>query len=270
VGSTGWSWRAQRYEGPRFNLPLNNITWTFHVPPGFKYYDMDGTLELVEQARSSWQTPFNESGYLTSNRELVELNRDKAKSDMERSDKYAQQGQQKLAKKALEEAMTLAPNQADYEDARVQYRTLSKQQAVVGLVQRRNKMRWDNNIQDEQQVRQMRGFQEGNYTKQYAEQIAQSLDEKENDALGLLADKFMDQQAAAAGVAEAINVNLPDQGVVLQFQRPMQIQSDAEMYVQFKAATGRIGKGFGALWPVLLVLIALRMLVGKVAGKRVA
>ncbi|MDA0323478.1 MAG: hypothetical protein O2923_12305 [Verrucomicrobia bacterium] len=263
-----WSWRSQEYHGPRFNLPLNNLTWTLHVPPGVKYHGFDGTLELQDHQSPLSLAVFDEMGYLLSNRKLVEFNRARAKSDMIISEQYAQQGKQKLAKKVLEEAMHLAPNQADFEDARVQYRNLAKQQAVVGLVQRRNKMRWDNNIQDEQQIRQMRGFQDGNYTTDYAEDIESSLSEKENDALQLVADKFMDQQAAAAGVAQAIVVSMPEQGHLLTFFRPVQINPDADMLVQFKSSSGRLLAWLDTLWPVVILLLGWRILVGRMAPRR--
>ncbi|MFT5474476.1 MAG: hypothetical protein ACI856_002817, partial [Kiritimatiellia bacterium] len=260
-----WSFRSQNYRAPKFGLPLHEITWTLHVPPGMKYYDFEGDIEVVEapSREGAPQGLFDEALYMEYNRRAAQQNRARAISDMEAAETFANEGNQRLAKKKLEEAMNLAPSQQDYEDASIQYRNLVKQQAVVGLVQRRNKMRSDMNIQGDEQGWQMRGFREGNYTAKYAEQVSQSLSAKDNTALLELADRFIEQQAAAAGVAESIKIDMPPSGRVLTFHRPVQIDWGSDLNIAFKTRATHASQWWEQVWPTLVLFMGLSLVLRR-------
>ena len=254
-------WRRQTYKAPEFNLPLNNVEWNLYVRPGLLYYGFDGTCQFQEQ--DAITKGLNERNYTIDNLRQIQADLAKARVVMAKGEQYAQEGKQKQARQALETAMNYSQSKADFnEDARIQYRNLVKQQAFIGLVQRRNEVRSFQNIRDEKQVRKMDGFQSGNFTPEYARQIEQSLPAEENTNLQTLAEKIIDQQAAAAALAQAIRITVPEQGTRLMFLRPLQINPNAEMSVSFKA----IGAGplvwLKSLWPMLMLLVLFRVILG--------
>ncbi|MEI6971160.1 MAG: hypothetical protein WCL44_06545 [bacterium] len=250
----------QRYEGPRFNLPLNNVRWSFYVAAQREYFDYGGTMTLEND--NTLKT-FSIARYESYNSDQMQLNKSKAKKGLDKGEQYARQGDPMRAKKALEEAVLFAQDKGDREDARIQYKNMVKQQAKVGLVQRRNIMRLNENVRDEKQMEQLRGFNEGNYTADYAKSVQQSLTIEENEALDALTDKIIEQQAAAAGVAQAIKITVPEHGRKLEFFRPIQINPNAAVTVEFKTLDlGPLGNTWRNIWPAILLLALIRIAIG--------
>ena len=142
------------------------------------------------------------------------------------------------------------------EDARIQFRNLARQQAVVGLANRRLQLKKDRNVADEQSEEQLKGFNGGNWNKDYSAKIEQSLGAKENDSLNAVANKMLDQQLAAQAEVHPIRITMPIQGRHLAFYRELQIKPQAAMTVSFKAGAG---------WPlrvggVVLTLLGLSLI----------
>jgi len=152
----------------------------------------------------------------------------------------------------------------------VQLRNLVKQQVKVGLVNRRDNNRYQRNKLDLQQMQQMRGFNDdnGNFTTEYAQNVEQRLSPKENTALEQVAEKIIDQQAAAAGVVSSIRITLPEHGRELTFRRPMQIDPAGEVSVVFKTFGEGVARSardlavaaaaFLALWAAVRRVYAVR------------
>ena len=182
----------------------------------------------------------------------------KARDVLNAGEKMAKGGRQKEARKAFQQALSYSVGQDDLnEDARVQLRNLTKQQFKMGLVNRRGAVRVRNNASDEQQVQQMEGFQEGNFTQEYAQRIEQQLSTIDNDALDIVAEKMIDQQAAAAGVVKAIRIAMPEHGRSFKFARALQVDPKGELSVSFKVSQGASAKWFGTLLSGLFVFLAL-------------
>jgi uncharacterized protein with von Willebrand factor type A (vWA) domain len=130
------------------------------------------------------------------------------------------------------------------EDARIQYHNLIKQQALVGLVDRRNAIRQSQNIQQERTPEQQAApTQEKRSDARQVAAVSQSLSAKDNDSLQALTEKMLRQQEAAAGVSQAIRVTLPEHGLRLDFRRSLQVNPEDEMNVRF-LAYGRCGGGW--------------------------
>lgn len=235
--SPGWISGKQLFEGPRFNLPLHNLEWNFYVQPGRRYHAFGGTMQHHDDIISV--DIFDKKSYAQNNMWIMEQNRTKAKSIMAESEQLVQKGEQKRARKALQSAINYAQNdndQAFNEDARIQFKNLAEQQAVVGLVQRRDEMRYNMNIQEEGQMQRIEEFNGGNFTAEYANKIQQQLSDRDNSGLMLVAGKILDQQVAAERITQAINITMPAHGKRLRFTRSLQIQPNAEMTVIFKAS----------------------------------
>jgi hypothetical protein len=229
----------QKYEAPRFvGLPLNDIEWDFYVLPGVKYYGFGGTMEHVDESVEQVQM-FNAGRYEEWNLHQRDANLKMAKQGLDVGQNLVKAGKLNVAKKEFQQALNYSQGQADLnEDARVQLRSLQKQQVKVGLVNRRDAVRLKNNILDEQQLEQMQGFRDGNYSPEYASTLERRLSEKDNDALGIVADKIIEQQTAAAGVVTAINVTMPEHGKLLRFRRALQIDPKGNLTVLFRESSG--------------------------------
>jgi hypothetical protein len=256
--------------GPRFNLPLRNIKWRFYANPYLEYFWFSGTMrsddEIVEAKQISI---FDAERYAQSSEQQVALNESKSKQGLDVGNQYFKDGNPDLAKKALEEAVVFAQRPDDREDARIQYQNVARQTAKVGLIQQRNMMRQNLNMPQGQQAAQMTGYNDGNFTKAYAQSLEQSLDAKENKSLDQLIQKILDQQDSAVRVARAIKITMPEHGRVLEFSRTIQVNEKSDMTVRFCTMNlARASAIWRILWPAVVLLIVFRFLGGRLARLR--
>ena len=246
--SKGWFTSKRRFEGPQFDLPLADIQWTFFLPPGYRYRGFGGTLKPAQPAVPAGFVAFD-AGRYTANAELDVANKlQMAEEVLKQGGEYARKGRQREAKKAYETALYYSQSKADFnEDARIQYRNLAKQQAVVGLVNRRDSLKAAQNLQEENPAPVRPDTQQGQWTPEYGQQIQRGLAADDSDSLNTVAEKIMDQQAAAAELIPAIQVTLPSQGFKLNFCRDVQIKPLSDMFVTCRIAAGRIAAGIRSL-----------------------
>ncbi|MBM4143864.1 MAG: hypothetical protein FJ225_09790 [Lentisphaerae bacterium] len=257
--------REQRFDAPRFvDLPLDDIEWTFFVPPALRYYGFGGTLEHREERGYPRTAVFNAALYDEWNKRQREEVIQKAKQELQAGEQLIQAGRRRSAMRAFEQALNYSQGQSDLnEDARVQLRNMVKQQVKIGLVNRRDALRVSRNIQDAAQAAPSGGFQGGEYTQEYAQTVEGQLSSKDNAALEMVADRIIDQQAAAAGVVAAIRVTMPEHGEKLLFTRALQIDPKADLTVIFKAGTGRLGAAWRAAWPAAVLFALLWWLLAR-------
>jgi len=263
--SRGGFWREQRFEAPKFtDLPMDDIQWKFFVPHGWRYYGFGGTMEHLEPGYSALKV-FDTRQYAEWNKEQREASIQKAREVLDEGEALLRSGKQRGAKKAFQQALNYSQGQADLnEDARVQLRNLVKQQVKIGLVNRRDALRVSRNIQDEQQSpQQTEGFRDGEYSQEYAVNIEKNLSEKDNTALEIVANKMIDQQAAAAGVVTAIRITMPKHGQELDFSRALQIDPAGDLIVTMKVGNGRLGRFTGALWPCAVLFVLLWVILAR-------
>ncbi len=257
-GRSGLLSRAHRFEGPRFDLPLSDIAWTIYAPANRGYYGFDGTLSYRAPEDQPEIVAFDDQAYTANNAGILTLNLKNAEVALKKGEEFARKGQQQEARQAFESALYYSQGKADYnEDVRLQYRNLAKQQAVVGLVNRRDELKLGNNlavVEPAQQGQQLNinggtlvangalvvgnSANAYNWTSAQAAQVQQSLSAKDNVSLNVVAEKILDQQAAAGGNAAALRVTMPLEGRVLEFARPLQITPGAELTVSFKTSGG--------------------------------
>lgn len=259
----------RRLEGPQLELPLTDIRWTVYVMPNRYYYGFGGTLECFDSGQSTKMVSFDEDEYRQNNKRQMNNDLEKAKSVMAQGEQYARQGKQKLARQSFESAITLSKGKADInEDARVQYHNLIQNQAVIGMVERRNAVREAQNIQVEQQAApdSMNSWAGEEKPRQRAS-VQPSLSAKESDSLRTLSEKVLRQQEAAAGVAQAIRVTLPEHGRKLEFERALQVDPNVKMVVDFKS----FGDAGARLWLSLVFalgfLVVFRVIVGRTLAR---
>ena len=224
------------FSGPQFKLPLTDVRWTFYAPEAYRYSRFAGTLEY-QKPPSGWLVSkgrFSEREYYDTNSSASQRFGASAKENILEGNMLMQSGDQRNARKAFQKAISYSQGQqALNEDARVQFRNLVRQQGVVGLVNRRNQLKQTLNQVDEQAQ-----ISVGNdrWSGADVEKIQAQLGEKESSSLSALAEKMLDQQQAATVEVHPIRVLMAKQGVELVFERSLQLQSDAEMQVEFHSA----------------------------------
>ena len=267
-GSRGIASLKQEYRAPEFvGLPLNDIEWRFFVPPDRRYFGFGGTMEHDDPTAAVLAT-FNAQRYQEWNKGRREASLRMARQVLDAGEELARSGQQKRAQKAFQQALNYSQGQDDLnEDARVQLNNLVKQQVKMGLVNRRDAVRFSRNIIDEQQLGQMEGFHDGDYTQEYAQRVEKGLSAKDNDALEIVASRIIEQQAAAAGIVNAISITMPEHGRELRFTRAMLTDPSGALTVSFRAARGRVTTVLNALWPTLLLFAGVWVVTARHGGQ---
>jgi hypothetical protein len=252
----------QKYEAPKFaGLPLRDIEWSFYVLPGVRYYGFGGTMERRADG-SELVRVFGAAEYSSWNADKRNATLQKARQVLNDGEEMLKKGNSKDAMKAFNDAMNYSQAESGLnEDARVQLRNLQKQQVKVNLYQRRGAMRQARNIMEEQPEQQAQQTMQINAAPQQSDpNLAQSVDqiltEKDKTALEAVADRMIDQQAAAAGVVRAINVTIPEHGRLLRFYRPVLISPSEELSVTFKAGSGALSRGAKSAWPAGAVFLS--------------
>jgi hypothetical protein len=169
------------------------------------------------------------SSYEQLNRVLSSAKTQKAAQVLQQGNEYWKQGRQAEARQAMEEAVAYSQGDRGLnEDARIQFQSLARQQAVVGLAARRSALKIRPQRRRRQQdLEQAQQFNAGNFSADFSRQVQQALGAKEKDSLVALADRLLEQQVAAGGAVHPVRVTLPAEGRCLTFARELQVQPDA-------------------------------------------
>jgi hypothetical protein len=252
---------------PRFpDLPLREIAWRLYVPPEFRYRLLDGDFDTVD---TGWLVKsFSKGEYENRNNAFSQSNLALANKNLQSIDALLSSGQRVEAQKALQVAVNASQaEQTLNEDARVQFRNVVQQQVKMGLVNRREALRMDNNIFDESAPQTQAGFNGGNFDQQFVAKVEEQLSQQDRKGLELVAGKIVDQQAAAAGQATAINIAMPEHGREMRFHRTMQSQLGGRLQLAFRVRRPLATAAVLSFWPVLpgflLLWGALRLAIGK-------
>lgn len=260
----------QRIEGPRFNVPLANVRWDLYAPPGYRYYGFGGTMTFKEEWRQDGIITFDAAQYETQNKAALQANNSMAESVLKQGESLWKQGRQAEAKQALKQALVFSQGKQELnEDARIQYRNLMRQQAVVGFYNRRAALKKSKNVVDQEEpVPQGPQVQEGQWTADYGRQLEQKLDAKDTDNLNKVADKMLEQQDAAQIRANPIRITLPVQGVHLPFSRELQINPGIDMVVEFKTSGGQIMNWLAAAASAVVLILLFWGLMRLAPGRK--
>lgn len=227
-------WTHPTLSGPRFDLPLKNVTWRLYVPEEFAYTDFGGTLEPVPQPIDDpVVTAYDVSAYQRQNQLVIDSNLRKAVQAQTKAQAFAQQGQQRAARQQLESAWFYSQSDVGFnEDARVQLQRMAKEQALAGLVGNRARLR--------QQVTAAGDAAAAELTDQVSQaqlqRLRTTLAKPDSDNLDLICARIVDAQQAATTAPVALNVAIPYRGRMLEFSRAIQVEPDAPMEVSFAAS----------------------------------
>ncbi len=257
---------------PRFpDLPLRNIDWVLFVPRDYRCRFFDSDLDRVGPGPLGNLRSFEMADYESVNKKVQVESLTAARDNLRAVDQLLSSGRQMEARKAVQQAVNLSQaEQTLNEDARVQFRNVVQQQIKMGLVNRRGALRADNNIFDEAAPQTQGGFNEGNFSAAYIQQVEDQLAPQDRAALDLVAQKMVDQQANATAAGAAINIAMPQHGQEFRFQRALQNTRGAELRIAFRARRPlAVLPGLWRLWPVVPGCLGLWLLLRLACGPRV-
>lgn len=156
----------------------------------------------------------------------------------------AQLGRQADARRALSKGYNFSRNNiALNEDIRVDLDNLVMQQAKVGLVNARGRLR-SQAFGGESEPQQWAAMQQAgmSFSQQQAERIESSLGKADSENLELITKQIIEAQEAAEGSVAQLQIAMPFSGKLLRFDSPLQVEPDGEMVVAFEAQRQRLGR----------------------------
>ncbi|MBN1507652.1 MAG: hypothetical protein JW955_12445 [Sedimentisphaerales bacterium] len=247
LSRSGFSWPGRHaLSGPRFDLPLKNITWQVYLPQNFTYSDFGGTIAVDPRGIEA-------AGVLrydlqTYQRQILEVNRQNelvAQQQQSLARDLAQRGQQAAARQALTKGYNFSvSNMALNEDIRVDLDNLVRQQAKAGLINARGRLRQQMGLEGVGD----QGSGVGNLTPDLSAQqvqrvetqdLASLLPQADSENLELITRRILQTQAAAQASVSQIQVTMPVCGQVWRFDSPLQVEPASEMAVTFTARPQR-------------------------------
>lgn len=248
-GFTGWSGR-HTLSGPRFDLPLKNITWQVHMPEGYTYGDFGGTIPVdrrIAEAASVLRYDMR-----TYQQQILEVNRRNelvAQQQQTLAKELARKGEQTAARQALTKGYNFSlGNTSLNEDIRVDLDNLVSQQAKVGLINARGRLRQQSGGAPDSQAPAAIPTDGQGFSQQQAERIESSLGQADSENIEQITRRIIQTQAAAESSVAQIQVTMPVCGKVLRFDSPLQVEPAAEMAVVFKARPQHLARVDPSLW----------------------
>ena len=261
IGSTGGRALDLDLAAPKFDLPLENLTWRVWLNDKWQLRHWAGSLQLkqdeVVQRASTVDLQTYLQGEVTQQRERTK----EAEQFMAAGNNALQGGDPQMARRAFQSAYGLSAGDAAFnEDARVQLHNIKLQQALVGLNVRQAAAVGDTAALGGK-FRDLRGRKEVTYTQQDAKDIIDRNTADDNAAYMRLAERIIQQQDAAVSSPAAIRASIPEQGRLLTFQRAVVVDTWADLELRLKATAVK-----AASWGVrVLILIAIALVLGCLA-----
>ncbi|MCW1926202.1 hypothetical protein OKA05_26830 [Luteolibacter arcticus] len=223
-------------EGPRLDVPLENLTWRVILPEGWKLAKHHGDFELEGQSRKVVKEDYR--SYVSRQRAA---GKQEAVALLDQANQWMQAGDQGKASQALGKAARNGLlDKASNEDARVQLRNLKTQQATLALNTRRQRLYLDNkaelptgNAQLEQAAQENPLLQgDLNFDPQQFDRLLEGNTIDENAAMKAIANRMVTQQLAADPAPAALDVTMAERGTVLDFKRSVQVDGSKAMRLE--------------------------------------
>lgn len=228
---------------PKFDLPLEDVTWRVFLNEKWRLEDWAGSLQLAGQQVTPLAATASLEAYL---RQEASLQREKTKEAEEMlaiGNTALVQGDPQQARRAFQAAFGLSQgDQAFNEDARVQLNNLKVQQALVGLNFRQAAIGGESDP-IAARLRDLRSGKDLNYTPQEAKAIIERRPGDETAAFTRVAQRLVQQQEAAVSTPAAIRATIPEQGRVITFQRAIVVDTWADLRLQLAAQATQAAGG---------------------------
>jgi hypothetical protein len=269
AGSAGAGSLDLELLAPKFDLPLENITWRVWLGDKWQVQLKPGRgyLQLQEQELKSPAAALDARAYLQTENSLQLARTEEARQFFDLGESSLQKGNPQQARRAFEAAYGLSTHDAAFnEDARVELHKIKLQQALIGLNARQSAAGGDAGAVGGK-LRDLRSRPELNYTQQDAKDILDNNSADESAAFNLLAEKLIQQQDAAVSHPAGIRASIPEQGRVLTFRRAVAVEPRTDLRIGLTATIGAAAPAgtrllilAGALLAFAVFALALRSL----------
>lgn len=265
--------------GPRFDLPLQNITWRLYLPDSWQVRHWSGLWQKIDE-------PIAETGkdgmslhdYLATDTSRISEQNAKAENFRELGTQLLQQGQQVQARDLFRNAFQISEKDSSLnEDVRVQWQNLRETQAMVTLNNVANGFSNSNNIAvngaapaSSTELNPVLSQSELlSFTDEQARRVLGANGAEENAVLAELAHSLVKQQADTLPHPTAIHATLPERGQVYEFAQSLLVNPEADLSIKLTAgpvSTSDNWKSLGALLTLGLVLAAALKITRKTAA----
>jgi hypothetical protein len=246
---------------PKFDLPLENITWRVSLSDKWQLKKWSGSLQLQNEEVIRQAAVLDVARYLEGETLQQQQRTKEAENLLAVANSALAQGEPQQARRAFQSAYGLSAHDAAFnEDARVQLHNIKLQEALVGLNVRQATSSGDTGALGGK-LRELKNRKEANYTQQDAKDIIERNTSDENAAFMRLAERLIQQQDAAATAPAALHASIPEQGRVLTFKRAVLVDPWSALRIDLKA-----GATAAATWTVRgAVLAAMFLLMAGLA-----
>ena len=246
---------------PKFDLPLENITWKVSLSDKWQVKHWAGSLQLERDEIAPQTAAVDLKTYLDNEMTIQRARTKEAEEFLAVGNDALQRGDPQQARRAFQSAYGLSGHDAAFnEDARVQLHNIKLQQALIGLNVRQAAANGDTAALGGK-FRDLRGRKEVNYTQQDAKDIIDRNSADENAAYMRLAERLVQQQDAAVSSPAAIRANIPEQGRVLTFKRAVLVDTWSDLKIGLEAKAVK-----AASTAVRLLILAATMMLVAVLG----
>ncbi|MEY2408260.1 MAG: hypothetical protein QOF48_930 [Verrucomicrobiota bacterium] len=243
--------------GPKFDLPLENITWRVYLNEKWRLDKWAGSLQLREDKPIDRQSAVDVQTYLQNEASLKQEKTREAEQMLSMGNTLLENGDPQQARRAFQSAFGLsAHDDAFNEDARVQLHNLKLQQALVGLNVRQATVAGETDG-GANKLGDLRNRKDVTYTQQEAKQIIDANTADDNAVFMRLAERIIQQQDAAVSSPTAIRASIPQQGRLLTFRRAVQVETftDLKLHLQATATrTASVGRRLMTLCGIFALL----------------
>ncbi len=242
IGSPGARKLDLALQGPRFDLPLEGISWQVYLNEKWRLTDWTGTLQLEENTEVAAPASLDVQAYLQGEITFNQAKTKAAEQLLQQGNSLLERGDPAQARRAFQSAFGLSTHdQAFNEDARVQLHNLKLQQAVVGLNVRQSVAGGEAAAPG--QAQNLRSRKDLNYTQQEAKQLFDGNSADDNATLAKLAERIVQQQDASVPSPASIRAAVPRQGRLLTFRRSVQVDTSTDMSLRLKAVSAGTTSG---------------------------
>ncbi len=255
IGEAGTTALDLKLHAPKFDLPLENITWHVFLNEKWQLKKWTGSLQMQGEQVVSRASAVDVQTYLQGEASQQREKTKAAEQMLAFGNTALAQGNPQQARRAFESAFGLSQHDNAFnEDARVQLHNLKLQQAIVGLNVRNSTAAGEPDALAGK-LRAGGGGKDANYTQQDAKQFIDRNSADENAALMRCAERLIQQQDAAVSNPAAIQASIPEQGRLLTFSRAVAVDNWADLQIGLEAKAVTTASRFQRL--VMLAGIAL-------------
>ncbi len=223
-------------EAPRFDLPLENITWRISLSEKWQVKHHGGAFQLEEKELTAGADAADAQTYLAQENNLKVARTQEAQQFLALGNSSLEKGDPQQARRAFQAAFGLSTDDASFnEDARVQLHNIKLQEALMGFNARQSGVAGNSGVLGEK-LKSLRNRPDLNYTQQDAKDILDINAADDNAAFVRLAEKLIQQQDAAANNPATIRASIPQQGQLLTFHRAVAVDAWADLKIGLQAS----------------------------------